>query len=151
MSSQNLSIAFYTRWNNAGLDSSVAELYPGGQGVSSSQNKGGAPVNTAKPRAEYFVIDPAPNAKSRGSRLHMATVMVTVVGTTKDLVDEYIDLIHAAFINADEAATNPMTLSSGNVMEVDDGGSVVEKVDDDTFEGTKTILIRYSIQNAIPA
>jgi len=151
MSLKTLSIGIFDRWNNASLNSSIATLYPGGDGESSSQNKTGAPESATLPRAEYYVIFPRQNIKTRGSRVYNASAMITVRGVTKELVDNYISLISDAFLNSDEAGTSPLVMSNGSVLEVDDGGAFVTKVDDALFEGVQTILIQCRINNAVPA
>lgn len=150
MTIKTVSIGVLNRWVVAGLNSSIATLYAGGEGTSSSQNKAGSPAGTDKPRAEYVVMFPPPSVKTRHSRIHVAAVMFTVYGSTKELTDNYISLIHSAFVNSDAAGT-PLSISNGDVLEVDDGGAGVEKVDDDTYQGEQTIFVRCRINNLVPA
>lgn len=149
MPQQRLSVGIYNRWNDAGLDSSVAKLYPAGDSPGTKMNEFGTPEGTAKPRAEYFLVLSEPQ-KTRGSRRYTGTVLFSVWGDTKEEVDGYVTSIYNAFVNSDDAASNPLTISNGSVLEVSDGSSSSLKVDDDTFRGDQTIQISINVPNSTP-
>lgn len=149
--------AIVTRWNDAGLDSSIAALYPAGDANIKTiandigQNRAGSPEGTAKPRAEYTVIQGAPLARSRNSRLYQPIATIHVRGTTAVQVADFVEAIGAAFINSEAADTDPLTTSTGDVLDVNDGGQWVMKTDDATFEGEQMLLIQTRVNNRRPA
>ena len=150
--SVDIMAAIYARWNAAGLNTSIAELYPAGEGTKASQNKAGSPEGDALPRAEYYATTPAPSQKTRGSRVHQSMAVITVRDKTNEAaVGTFVKNIRAAFVNSESAGTSPMTMTGGTVLEVDDGGSLVVKVDDDVFLGQQQLLIRHRIANVTPA
>lgn len=136
---QALMTAVLTRWNAAGLNSSLGLLYPAGEGRASTRNVGGAPETDDLPRFEYMVIKPPAQQKSRNSRITQASAVFHLWGKTALLSSGYVSSVWSAFTNADEA---PMSLSNGDILEVDDGGSFVEKVDDGVWLGQQLMLIR---------
>lgn len=151
MSGQALSVSLYNRWNNAGLDTSIAKLYPSGDSPRSGKNSSGSPEGSGLPRAEYTLVFPPPATKTRHSRIHQAVAVISVWGETKEATDGYVSTMRNTFINSEEAGTNPMTMTGGEILEVDDGGGSVMKVDDSLFVGEQTILIRCRINNTVPA
>lgn len=150
MSVQALSIGIYTRWNDASLNSSIAPLYAAGDTPQSGRNSTGTPAGNNVPRAEYTVAVPAASSKTRGTRVYQGVANITVHGRGKATVDGYIKSIYDTFLNSEEAATNPFTMTSCSVLEVEDGGGSVLKVDDTVFRGEITLFVRYSVNNAVP-
>jgi hypothetical protein len=144
-----ISVSVYNRWNNASLDSSIAKLYPAGDSPTAMKNTSGSPEGSSVPRAEYFLNISAPE-KTRGSRRYTAIVVFDVWGTTKEGVDGYISSIYDAFVNSDSAASNPMTMTGGTILEVDDGPSYVFKDDDALFRGQQTIYVDFSVPQQTP-
>lgn len=141
----------YSRWNDAGLDDSIAELYPAGEGSGRAQNVGGAPVATDIPRAEYYVSISPPSVKTRGSRVRQAIAVVQLWGRSTAITAGYVSSVHDAFVNSDDAGISPLAIAGGTVLQVDDAGSFVGKVDDNVFLGQQTLLIDYRIANSVPA
>ncbi len=148
---EELMAAIFKRWNDAGLNTSVAKLYPAGETPSISKNKTGSPEGSDKPRAEYFVMRGPSQSKSRNSRLYQPVATIKVWGTGAAQVVGFVDAINAAFVNSESAGTNPLVTSAGDVLDVNDGGNWTGKADDSTFEGEQTLLIRQRVNNRIPA
>lgn len=146
--------AVYDRWVAANLHTTIAELYPAGEGSKSGQNRTGAPVETTMPRAEYSVFTPAATIKTRGSRTAQAVAVFHVwdrksdAQTASDRVASHVQSIRSKYLNADAVG---MSMQNGDILEVDDGGSACAKVDDDVWMGTQTIIIRHTIANGAPA
>lgn len=140
--------AVYARWNAAGLDSSIAELYPSGDDRS-GDNPTGPPEGTTGTRAEVTSIVNPPSAKTRGSRYQHAISTIKVWGKPYETVAGYLDTIEDKYLNADEQG---MTMPTGyKVMEVEPGGKAVMKSDDDLHMGVITILVRFQKNNTVPS
>jgi len=146
---QKLSVAVYNRWNDAGLNSSIAKLYPAGDSPGAKAGTTGTPESTSKPRAEY-TLSLSPPQKTRGSRRYSGSLFISVWGDTKEGVDAYISSIYDAFVNSESAASNPLSISNGTVLIVDDGSSDVNKVDDNTFRGNYVFEIGINVANSTP-
>lgn len=132
--------AIKSRWDAEGLDDTIAKLYPAGD----SPKKPGAPPLSPLPRAEYRVMIPNPQVKTRNSRVYQAVVEFSVWATGTATLAGYLAAIHAAFVNAD---ADGMTMANGTILEVDDGGSTIDVADDKVFIGEKRITIRHSLSN----
>ena len=141
--------AVFNRWNAAGLNSSIAKLYPGGQ-RSSSRNQSGSPQGSTIPRAQYRVFTPRPQALSRGSRIYQAAVEIETWGASELIAAGFVTAIKSAFINSDNAATSPMVMADGTVMQVEDEGSNVSKDDDDMHCGRQLLSVRFRVNNSTP-
>lgn len=146
--------AVYDRWVAASLHTSICPLYPAGDGAKSGQTRSGTPVETAMPRADYYVQSPPPSIKTRGSRTAQAVAVIRIwdrsTGSTDAAtrVATHLQNIRAAFVNADESG---MDMDNGDILEVDDGGtSPAAKEDDDVFGGAQTLIIRHRINNTAP-
>jgi hypothetical protein len=146
-----LADAVYSRWTDASLDTSIAALYPGGDGQRATRNTGGSPEGTALPRAEYRIMIPPPQVKTRNSRVSQAMVAITVWASTAESRDEYLGTIWDQYVNSDAAGTNPLSMATGSVLEVDDGGQIALKEDDKVYMGRQTLLVRHRVLNATPA
>lgn len=138
----------YGRWTAAGLDSSIAPLYPSGESRLASQNVGGAPEGTAAPRAEYFVSVGGPQAKSKSSRIYQAVALIQVWSGDSDSAGTYAGAIVDAYINADEVG---MAMQNGTILEVEDGGGFVHKEDDTVFLTQQTVIIKFRRPNSAPS
>jgi hypothetical protein len=146
-----LADAVYSRWTDASLDTSIASLYPGGDERSSTRNTGGSPEGATLPRAEYRIMIPPPQVKTRNSRVMQAMVVITVWSSTAETRDQYLGTIWDEYVNSDAAGTNPLATATGSVLEVDDGGQIALKEDDAVYMGRQTLLIRHRVLNATPA
>lgn len=146
--------AVYDRWVAASLHSSICELYPAGESRSGGRNPTGSPVETALPRAEYDVSTPAPSIKTRNSRTAQAVATIRVWGTSTNSADAstvvatFLRTIREKYVNADEVG---MDMDNGDILEVDDGGQLCVKVDDDVWMGQQTLMIRHRINNRATA
>ncbi len=143
--------AIFNRWNDAGLNTSIAKLYPAGEQKSTTQNKAGSPEGSALPRAEYFVMRGAPKSKSRNSRIYQAVATIKVRGTRAIQVAGFVDAINEAFVNSETSSSNPFSFSVSDALDVDDGGVWSGKADDGVFEGELTLLIQQRVDNRVPA
>lgn len=146
--------AVYDRWVAAGLDDSIAELYPAGNEQRGKDNQTGSPPETSLPRAEYMVYDPPPQIKTRNSRTNQVPAVIRVWATHSEtddasiVVAQYVGVIKSAYVNADEVG---MALATGDLLEVDDGGSTCVAVDDNVWEGSVTLLLRNRRNNRAPS
>lgn len=144
MSQQTLTAAIGARWVAAGLDSSVAKLYYGGATnfgtYRSNRASGASPEGTVLNRAEFMINVPAPQ-KSRHSRISQAVVIFHVWTTTANTANQYLNLIYNAFVNQE----SNITMSDGDILDVDDGGQFTVKEDDAVFFGQQLITVRHRI------
>ena len=142
--------AIVNRWNDAGLATSIAKLYPAGESRNRMGNKAGSPEGTNLPRAEYMISSGPPNIRTRNSKIKQAIAIIQVYATTPLKAAEYLTDIFNAFVNSEFAETNPMVLANGDVLDVEDGGSFVTKEDDAVWLGQHTLIIRHRIPFAVP-
>jgi hypothetical protein len=148
----DLMTAVVNRWNNAGLDDSIAALYVAGEGRGANQNKTGTPAGNDLPRAEYTIADPPPTSKTRGGRYITSQITFHVWGTDSLATVGYTKAIRDAFLNSDAAATNPLVMANGQILEVDCGAAIpVMPVDEKVYFGQQVVLIRHRVLNAVPA
>jgi len=151
MTIQALSVSIFNRWNNASLNTSIATLYPAGGNPSSKNNTTGSPEGTSLPRAEYYsAVGPA-ESRSRNTRVYQGVTQFSVWGNDFETTNGYVDSIYDAFLNCDEAATSPMTITGGVVLQVEEGGQDCNKVDDEVWRGEITITVRYELRNTVPS
>jgi hypothetical protein len=137
----------FNRWNAAGLDESIAPLYPSGEGRLVSQNPGGAPEGSDLPRAEYFCSVGGAQAKSVSSRIYQGVALIQVWSEDSDSAGTYAGAVADAYINADEVG---MTMPNGTILEVEDGGGFVHKEDDTVYLTQQTVIIRFRRPNTAP-
>ena len=154
----SLKAAIYSRWNAAGLNSSIAPLFPGQESETDSE---AVPPDTDLPRAEYFVDDTLPNEISRCGRVQMTAVTFRIymggpnsgidVDTT---VGNAVQAIVTAFVNSEQAATSPLAFassSSGAIMDVGFGATHTAMLRRNVGRGLAEILVRHVVPNAIPS
>lgn len=141
----DLMTAIYNRWVAESLHTTIAELYPAGEGKGAGRNATGTPVDTVLPRAEYELHQPPPTIKTRGSRIAQAVAVIRVWDKATVSVDAstrvatHLSAIYAAYVTAD---ADGMTMANGTILEVEDGGQAMGKADDDVFVGVQTLVIR---------
>jgi hypothetical protein len=145
--------AVFDRWNDASLDTSVAELYPGAKHVTSRRNVAGSPAETDTPRAEFVMEMESVVQKSRGTYVHRQPVRFQVWDTQMAQTVTHVDAITSAFVNSELAASNPFAIpaSVGVVLAVEDAGGTVLKQDDEMFQGVKQIEVLWRKANVIPS
>lgn len=136
--------AIVTRWTAAGLNSSLGTLWPSGEGRTAR----GAPPTDLLPRFEYMVNDPAPQNKSRNSRINQAAATFDLWGKSALLASGYVDSVKSKFLNADEV---PMTMTGGDILEVDLAGSSCGQMDDQVWLGQLVVLFRIRVDQTVPA
>ena len=144
--SVELQKSVFDRWNDSGLNSSIATLYSGDDEA--------APEGTDKPRAQYSFLDVGGEQRTRGHRIQIQPVRFRVWASSDLLAGQYLDAIDAAFVNSEEAATNPLNLpvSAGGVIGVDFAGRMQPfQETDKVWQGALTIEIRWEKANRIPA
>lgn len=137
--------AVKSRWDDAGLDVSIATLYVGDEESN--------PEGVTLPRAEYVLPDDGEGRRSRGTREIFQPLRFMVWGTLSKTVRGYVDSIESAFVNAEDAATNPFSIASsvGKIMGVNYVGKGSIKVDEAIYEGVVNLSIHWSKPNAVPA
>ena len=158
-----LAVAIVNRWSDAGLDSTIGttSLYAGGDAsrtfaeASREQRvRGGAPPTETLPRAEYTILQPNMESKSRGSRVNVYPVRFQVWHDNDQSARQAADSIADQFINAESAGTNPIAMDSsvGAILGVEDGGALgAIKEDDYTWRAIQQVDIRVREINSIPS
>ena len=129
--------AIHDRWDNAGLATAVAPLYPGARDA--------APERTVLPRAQYSLPGDTQRTRSRGSRELLQDLRFQVWGTEDATVQQYVDLIEAAFVDSESASTNPLSLApaDGRILSVDYVGQVVIQEEASVFQGLLELRIQW--------
>lgn len=143
MSQTALMAMIDARWTAASLTSSIATLYAGGtvtMRVYKPRSSGGSPETTELPRAEFMVQNPAPT-KTRNSKIRQSVAIIHVWGTTSANVASYLTSIYNAYVNQE----SNLTLSGGDVLDIDDGGQYSVKEDDAVYFGQQILLIRHRV------
>lgn len=137
--------AIYDRWGDAGLTSSVGALDPG--------DTESAPEGTELPRVHYEIDGRGGISRSRGSRIKTSNVRITVWndGTWEDLWTR-VDAIESAFVNSENAGTNPLNMSGGDILDVElvEPSSVL-KVDSDVYMGIVQLNVNWRVANSTPS
>jgi hypothetical protein len=130
--------AVVRRWNDAGLDSAVASLYPG--------ERWAAPESMPLPRAGYSLSGDMLRNQSRGSRELVQPVRLVVWGLSDAFVAGSLESIAAAFLDSQSAAVNPLSLpaEAGSILSVEYGGRSVVQQDETLFQGVLEINIQWA-------
>lgn len=129
--------AVYSRWNAAGLDTSIAPLYAGDESAS--------PEGSALPRAQYALPDDSQRARSRGSRELLQTLRFQVWATGDRTAQEYVDLIEASYVNSETAQSDPFAVaaSAGTILDVRYRGQAVVQEDEAVFQGVLDLEVQW--------
>lgn len=137
--------AVKSRWDDAGLDTSIATLYVGDEESN--------PEGTSLPRAEYILLEDGEGLRSRGTREIRQPLRFMVWGTNSKTTRGYVDSIESQFVNSEIAATNPLTIASsvGTILGVNYVGKGSVRVEEDIYEGVVNLSIHWSKPNAVPA
>lgn len=136
-----LNAAIYARWNVAGLNTSIATLYPAGD--KGGFNPSGTREKTPLPRAEYFSISPGTDRRTRTSLTNAIPVYFRVYGTSAATVQGWVDSIRAKYVNAEHLVTP----ASSTVLDIKDGGSFVSKQDDAVWMGEQMVMVTLRSSN----
>ncbi len=137
--------AVKSRWDNAGLDVSIATLYVGDEESS--------PEGASLPRTEYVLLEDREGLRSRGSREIQQPLRFTVWSTNSRTTRDFLDSIESSFVNSEIATTNVFSVSSsvGKILGVNYVGKTSIKVDEGIYEGVMNLSIHWSKPNAVPA
>ena len=129
--------AIYDRWNNAGLATAIAPLYAG--------ERDAAPERTPLPRAQYSLPADTERTRSRGSRELLQDLRFQVWGTNDATVQQYVDLIEAAFVDSESASTNPLSLApaDGRILSVDYVGQAVLQETASVYQGVLELRVQW--------
>lgn len=150
MSQTNIMAAFRERWNNAGLNTSVASLHAAAPSVALFGAMPGDLSGATLPRAEFVIERDDPVEHTYNLRVRRATILVRVYA--KGSVESYLDTIEAEIDNSDRAATNPMILanSAGKITEVQFVGRETTPIDKNVTLGTLEFQIDWCKVKTIP-
>ena len=132
---QALDQAIKTRYTNAGLATSVGQIYDEQQ-----------PEHSVLPYVSYEnQSDNRAYGTQSGNVYHKAMVTFTIWGTGKDAVASLCELLEQAFQNSNKAVTNPlvMTAVGGIVYCRLDAPYILKQVSDTIWSGAQTFSILY--------
>ena len=137
--------AVKSRWDDAGLDVSIATLYVGDEESS--------PEGESLPRAEYILLQDREGRRSRGTREMFQPLRFNVWGTNSRTTRGFVDSIESSFVNSEIATTNPFSIASsvGTILGVNHVGKGSVKVEEGIYEGVVNLSVHWSKPNAIPA
>lgn len=153
MPNTTLSIAVVSYWNAKGLNTSIAKLHPG-QTSATPETTVPTPTTAGMPRAQYILQRENPDVWSKGGLVVTQDLYLEVYSTDSPTAERFMQLISAAFNNAENAVTNPMTLdpSTGQILGVMEQGDLyVDKEDDAVFHGFAMYEIRWRKPNNRPS
>ena len=143
MSLAALKNAIVSRWDAAGLDTSVGELYYG--------EDQGSPEEQSLPRAQFSLLDDLEEVESRGATVRVQPVQFETIRSTSDSGASDLDLIQAAFKNSHAAATNPLTVTSATVNHVMRLSGTVIQEDDTIYRAVGRYSIKWTECNITPS
>ncbi len=138
--SLNLATGVFTRWNDAGLDTSIDSLFWADT----------APEGDVLPRAVYDIPSDDEVGLSRGSMVHIARLRFKTWEATPELVAGHNDSIQSDFHNGDKAATNPLTMSGGTVTHCLFKSKTTVEEDPEVYMGVIDFEIQYTEANTVP-
>jgi len=141
----------YSRWNNAGLDSSIcpiAQTSPMANAYgSTAENDTGAGL----PRAEYLIESEPASGHTVAYTLREALLTINIYHNSSNDLETALDLVEQTFDNCDRAVTNPLTVSGGTVVRVQYKDRTSGPVNEKVYLGTVEFEIEVQRQNTIPA
>lgn len=156
--SADIATAVYDRWNNTSLNTTIDELYPANIDKANRfrfprEYTGGSPAEDGLPRAEYYLSPYRGVDLSRGSRIIKQDVRFQIYNGDYEQTLVWMNTIKSKFINAEQAATDPMSLDTdaGSILSVNDDGGTVEKLDDEVFFGFHQFEILWLEANSVPS
>ncbi len=129
--------AIYTRWENTGLTSSVAPLYAG--------ERDAAPEQTPLPRAQYNLSVDTQRTRSRGAQELLQNVRFLIWGSDDATVQQHLDRVEAAFVDAELADENPFSLppDDGRILSVDYVSQAIVQENRALFQGVLDLQIQW--------
>jgi hypothetical protein len=141
----------YSRWNNAGLDSSIcaiAQTSPMANAYgSTAENDTGAGL----PRAEYMLEGEPASWHTVSYTLREAHLTINVYHNDSDALETALDLIEQNFDNCHNAGTNPLAVSGGTVIRCQYMDRTSGPVNENVYLGTVEFEIEVQRQNTTPA
>jgi hypothetical protein len=147
----NIGAGVYSRWNNAGLDSSICDLR---KAHPSSLEYGSTAENEDDPelpRAEYCLLPASPSEHAVGATLRMCTLVIKMWFSDEDDLETALDLTELMYDNCESAATSPLTVAGGNVTRVQFSGRESGPVNENVYLGTVEFEIEVQRANTTPA
>ena len=141
--------AVKSRWDDAGLDVSIATLYVGSEDDDSESS----PEGTLLPRAEYVLPQDSEGRRSRGWVEIFQPLRFRVWGTNSRTVRGFVDSIESKFVNSEIATANPLSIASsvGTVHGVNRVGKASQEEDEGIYGGVVNLSVHWSKPNAVPA
>ena len=153
--------AIVSRWNDSGLDSSVANLYRGTPEPAdpfSSYSRttfknGGTPLDDDSPtfpRAEYLLAPEDRVIGTTAGTILNTTVVFKIWHNDLDTLEALQDTVVGLLDNSDRAATSPLSLSSGSTISMMFLGKEAWPVEDNVCTGVIRFSLEYIRTNTVP-
>lgn len=122
-----LSQSIVTRWNDAGLNSSIKDLWPGNPNGPDEMLKAGAtnmkadggPANEVLPRARYSVMNAELVEMTAASKIYNQKFFIFLYSKQMSELNDFAELVMDAFENSQEATVDPFDLEEGCVVHLD--------------------------------
>ena len=126
--------AIVTRWNAQGLDASISTLWD-------TQ----VPEGSTLPYAVMTNISDARFSQTEQSRYQNQMVQFDVYHTSKESCGALMELVDTAFLHANLAKTNPLSVAApdGIVRVTIDSPYIIEQISDTIWRGMMTISVLY--------
>jgi len=125
--SMTIQNAICDRWDAAGLDESIKDLWPGDvngpeimlTSSSDSRKWDGGPDNEQLPRARYCVMDQEVLELTAASRIIKTSFFIFLYSKKLSDLNGYADDVIVAFENSHLATEDPFSLDEGCVLHLD--------------------------------
>ena len=151
--------AIVSRWDDAGLDATIANLYRGSPEPSDpfrsysrpTRKHGATPLDDDDmelPRAEYILGDSERIEDTTSCKISQAMVVFKVWHTDLDTLESLQETIEDQLDNSDRAATNPLSLPSAISMKFI--GSEAWIAEDNVCVGVSRFELTYARPNTVP-
>lgn len=141
----------YSRWNDAGLDSSICALACTSPMANMYGSTAENDTDAGLPRAEYMIEGEPPSEHTVAYTLRTATLTINLYHNSSDDAEDALDLIEQTFDNCHIAGTNPLTVSGGTVIRCQYKDRISGPVNENVYLGTVEFEIEVQRQNTIPA
>ena len=141
----------YSRWNAAGLDSSICEISHISPAASMYGSTAENETDAGLPRAEYMIEGEPPSEHTVGYTLRTAFLTINIYHNDSDDLEDALDLVQQTFDNCHKAGTNPLTVSGGTVIRCQYKDRTSGPVNENVYLGTVEFEIEVQRQNTIPA
>ena len=147
----DLTDGIYSRWNDAGLDTSICDLFwvhPMADAYGSTPEDD---ANKALPRAEYSLADESPNEYCVDYILRIAQLKFNLWFDDDSNLETALDLIESIYDNSEKAGTDPLAVATGTVIRVQWIDRESGPIDENLYAGSVEFEVEWQKTVSVPA